>query len=660
MHGLDGAIDQTAEAALGKLGRTEREALPRLLRCLAVPVHDDRSATAGSSDLTARMVPWAEAVADVPTERLVKELIEARIIVSAGAAGEAGAHDAGLISVSHQRVFESWERARGIVAEHKEFFRIRDEVEAQRSRWQENGRPAALLLAKGVPLAEGQKIVKAYGKELNTDMRAYVAASTRRAQRLNVIMGATAAAFAVLFVAAALFWVKADSAQQVAATNYGAAKGALSDLVGVITRGLQNIEGIRVQTVQSVLAIVDQTIKKVEAVSAEDPEISRIRAEMLFQIGKAFQKKDDHAEAVKAAADSLDVRSKLTHFDQWKSNPAAFTSTPGLWRWELSLSLEFVGDLFREEKDDQDARERFDSTLAVRNELVTENKNNDEWARGVSQIYTRIGDIDIKSNLPAALSDYQSSLLIAAKYFQDRQADPLWQRELTWAFNKVGDVRLKRGDDPKTGDADARTAEYAAALEAFGNGLCLRRQISAHDPANTELRRDIPYSLDRIANAKLGLDDAEGAELAYFEALAVRRELVNSVPDDLRYLGDVGTSLVAIGDYYFVRNDLRHALAFYLAAVDVRTQVTVLSPNDDGARVILKKVEAKVKDIQKQFIAAYPQEDPSGDWWKTSVKDAESENAKRRSAAAQDPNACWDGVIASVEQIVVTTTATVH
>jgi tetratricopeptide (TPR) repeat protein len=660
MHGLDGAIDQTAEAALGKLGKAEIEALPRLLRCLAVPVHDLRSATTGSSDLTARMVPWAEAVPDAPTARLVKELTEARIIVTAGAGGQAGAYDAGLISVSHQRVFESWERARGIVAEHKEFFRIRDEVEAQRSRWQENGRPAALLLAKGVPLAEGQKIIKAYGKELSADMRAYVAASSRRAQRLNIIMGATAAAFAVLFVAAALFWVKAESAQQVAATNYDAAKGALSDLVGVITRGLQNIEGIRVQTVQSVLAIVDKTIRKVEAVSAEDPEISRIRGEMLFQIGKAFQKKEEHGEAVKAAAESLDVRSKLTHFDQWKSNPSVFTSTPGLWRWELSLSLEFVGDLFREEKDDQDARERFDSTLAVRSELVGENKDNDEWARGVSQIYTRIGDIEINSNLAAALRDYQGSLLIAAKYFQGRKEDPLWQRELTWAFNKVGDVRLKRGDAiPRTDDAAARTAEYAAALEAFGNGLCLRRLISAHEPANTELRRDIPYSLDRIGNAKLGLDDSEGAELAYFEALGIRRELVNSVPDDARYLGDVGMSLAAIGDYYFARNDLKRALAFYEAAVDVRLQVTVVSEKNDLARVVLTKVETRAADIRKQFLAVYPQEDPSSGWWEPLVKDAESENAKHRSAIAEDPNVCWDGVIASVEQIVVTT-ATIH
>ena len=58
-------------------------------------------------------------------------------------------------------------------------------------------------------------------------------------------------------------------------------------------------------------------------------------------------------------------------------------------------------------------------------------------------------------------------------------------------------------------------------------------------------------------------------------------------------------------------------------------------------------------------VVTYPQEDPSSGWWEPLVKDAESENAKHRSAIAEDPNVCWDGVIASVEQIVVTT-ATIH
>jgi hypothetical protein len=118
MHGLDGAIDETAEAALAGLGEAELAALPRLLRYLAVPVHDETTATAGATDLTVKMVPRSAAVRDPATERLVQALINARIIVSDAAGGPAG-EGARLIGISHQRVFESWERARAIVAAHR-------------------------------------------------------------------------------------------------------------------------------------------------------------------------------------------------------------------------------------------------------------------------------------------------------------------------------------------------------------------------------------------------------------------------------------------------------------------------------------------------------------------------------------------------------------
>ena len=72
--------------------------------------------------------------------------------------------------------------------------------------------------------------------------------------------------------------------------------------------------------------------------------------------------------------------------------------------------------------------------------------------------------------------------------------------------------------------------------------------------------------------------------LPHREALAIRRGLVNSVPDNALYLGDVATSLQHIGELYLARPDLKGGLAFYEAAVDVRLQVTLLSPNDGRAR----------------------------------------------------------------------------
>ena len=656
MHGLDGAINQSAEAALAGLDQAAIDSLPRLLRCLAVPVHDRKSATAAGSDLTVRTVTRHEAVPDTATDRLVRALIDTRI-VTAGSADTAGATDEGL-SVSHQRVFESWERARGIVSEHKEFFRIRDEVEAQRQRWQERGRPSALLVPKGVPLAEAQKIVEDYGEELDGDVRSYVAASGRRAQRLNIFMGATAAVFAVLFVAAAMLWFAAERAEQAATTSYGAAKGALSDLVSVITDGLRDIEGIRVATVQNILGIVDKTIQKVQRVSLEDSQLARIRADMMFQFGKAFQKKEDLESAARAAEESLIIRSNLTHFDRWKSAPAVFEATPADWRWELSQSLEFVGDLRRLVQNFQEARARFEETLAVRLQLVAHTPDNHDWAHGLCFVYVRLGDLDFNSNLTAAQRNYENSLALAAKYFDRNSADGRWQRELSWSFNKVGDVRARKGDDlAKAGDTTAKRVEYSAALAAFDHSLCLRRQISARSPSRTELTRDIAFSLDRIGRARHQLDDPPGAELAYFEALAIRRRLASSVPDNILFLGDVAASLQLIGDYFLARDDLKGALAFYDAAVDVRLEVTLKAPNDERARQNLTNAERRAEAARKRAMEKHAGEDFSGRWWQHSVAEAQNAYAKRLDERSLDLDACWSSVVASVKEMIATTGA---
>ena len=153
MGGLAGAINLTAEAALAHLGKAEVAALPRLLRSLAVPVHDSGPATAGATDLTVRTVPMTQAVPDEATARLVKALTDARIIVVTGSETGAQGDEDVLIGIAHQRVFESWERARKIIAEHRDFFRIREEVETQYQRWLKAKRSSARLIPKGVLLA---------------------------------------------------------------------------------------------------------------------------------------------------------------------------------------------------------------------------------------------------------------------------------------------------------------------------------------------------------------------------------------------------------------------------------------------------------------------------------------------------------------------------
>ncbi len=695
MNRLDGAINETAKAALGKLGDAEVAALPRLLRCLAAPVTDRKSAGTAPSGLTVRMVPRTEAVPDDATARLVDALIGARIIVTTGASGaggggggdatgdadvSAGEHspaagaskpDAGtakptaaddLIGIAHQRVFESWEDARNIIADNRDFFRIRQEVADQFRRWQDNARPPALLLAKGLPLLEAEKIVKAHGSELGGDIRDYVAASSRRARLLNVIVGTAAAVFFALFVVSAVLGLMTRSAQQAASANYQASKGALGSLITLITNGLRDTKGIEVATVQNVLSLVDQTIAKVQAVSGGDPELSDIRADMLYQGGKMFQKKQDSKDAIKDASDSLTILSQITGYDKRTAAPAAFAAAPAARRWDLVQSIELIGDLLREQKQYPAARGRFEEALGVDNALVSEAPDNDDWAQGVSQLYTRIGDVDVMTDLDAAQRDYQGSMAIAAKYFQLKPDNVSWQRELAWPYAKFADVAQRRGDaDTNAADADSRVASYSAARDALENSLCLRRQAAAREPAKTEYARDVSYTLDRVGAIMDRLRDTAGAELAYFESLAIRRGLAGSVADNALYLGDVALSLTLIGDHDRALGNTAAALAFYDAAAAARETIVGQSPTDRSAQQNAAAAHKKADDLQAQLVAGQPTQEFAGAWWLTVVSDAEAASAKLRATAGAAANDCMDKVVASVDQAVgPVTTATVH
>jgi tetratricopeptide (TPR) repeat protein len=652
MQRLDGAINQSAEGALAELGDAELAALPRLLRCLAVPVDDHGSATARSGGLTVRVVPRSVAVPDDATARLVKALTEARIIVATGSDDEAEIDRKAMIGISHQRVFESWGKARAIIAEAKGFFRVRQEVETRRQRWEQNNRPAELLLAKGVPLAEAQEIVNDYGDELDDEIRSYVAASNRRAQRWNVFVRTAAVVFGILFLGAAALGFTTWAAQKSASANYEVAMGVVNDLSTEMTQVLADVSGIPVSVVQNVLSIVDKTIQKVQSVSAGDPQVARIRADMLFLRAKTFQKKDNLIQAGEAAAASLEIRRKLARYDEWPSGPAVSRSIPQQWRWDLSRSLELTGDLDRLAQKYGTARLQFVNTLAIRDQLYEEARDNEEWAKGVSQIHTRIGDIDIATNPAEALAHYQSALEIAAGFFSRNRTDDPWQRELSWAFNKVGDVHRKRGETAAaTGDSLGKKTEFEAALEAYDNSLCLRRGISARDEARTELIRDNSYSLDRIGAAKLALDDPAGAETAYFESLQIRRKLANSVKDNGLYLSDVGASLQLIGEYYLARKDSVNAVAFHDAAADVRTEALLRLPDDRRAQQNAERAGRTAQSLRQRVAAQDPAADFSGGWWRKRVKDVETAHAAQMPAPGTRPQDCWDKVVATADQI---------
>jgi hypothetical protein len=174
LGGLEGAVDKDAEAALQTLGDAERGRLPRLLRQLVVPARDrDNAVSTRRAPFDIHPVSFAKAAYDETSARLVHTLIDARILLSSGADSQA------ILRLAHTRVLDAWQRAKAIVAENADFYRIRADLETQRRRWEAAAsvRERDLFLLRDPDLANGIHLQKRWGDELTPDLRTFITES---------------------------------------------------------------------------------------------------------------------------------------------------------------------------------------------------------------------------------------------------------------------------------------------------------------------------------------------------------------------------------------------------------------------------------------------------------------------------------------------------
>ena len=165
LGGVAGAIDRAAERALDGAGGSE--ALPGLLYQLAIPVH------AGST-LVVRAAKLIDAAPDAAARRLVDALVEARILLHSNERGVP------IVRLAHQRVLESWRRAREIVTSNFAVFRVRDEAEDRRVRLRQRVSMSAAAVFAVLAVVAGWQYLDARAAKQAAEQSEKMAVSERR------------------------------------------------------------------------------------------------------------------------------------------------------------------------------------------------------------------------------------------------------------------------------------------------------------------------------------------------------------------------------------------------------------------------------------------------------------------------------------------------
>ena len=629
LGGLKGIVNEAGETALTSLGEAEKARLPRLLRQLAVPTHDQDAIGKGS--LTIRAVPLAQAAPDETARRLLDALVTARLVTTSGIEVEA------QVRLAHQRVLEDWTRARGIVAESADFYRIRADLEESRRKW-ETGKRRDELLIRGLALAEAESIAGKYGDELTPEVLAYVRASRNRANRAQMLGWGAAAVFFLLAIAAGIEakvahdqrtaaeaarvqaeqetkraeqqTQRAEQETQRADRNFTAAKQTVDALIFNIAQGLRDVVGMRVETTRKILNTVQETIDQLTLTGPDDPQLLRSRGVMFDNFVSTYLAAGDLKDASAAATQSLDNARKLVAQDQGDAGA----------QHDLSVSLNRLGDVKLQAGDPAGALAAYQESLDNARKLVAQDQGNAVAQRDVLVSLNRIGNEKQQQNDRAgALAAYQEMLDGARKLAAQDQDNAEAQRDVSVGLKEIGAVKLQGGDqagalaanqesldnlrklaerDPDNalakrdlleglsalGDVKLRAGDQAGALASYQEGLEIVRKLASQDRGNAQVQRDLSVSLNRLGDVKLQAADRVGALAAYQESLDIARKLAAQDQGNAQAQRDVSMSLNNLGDVKLQAGDRAGALAAYQESLDIARKLAARDQGDARAQ----------------------------------------------------------------------------
>ena len=127
------------------------------------------------------------------------------------------------MSVAHEALLREWQRIKEWLTENREFLRMRDRLDLSLKLWLSRGKQKDDLLGPGLPLAEGEKLVKDFGSSLSREQTDYIDASIaerkRRKRAQERIRYAVMAAISVLAIVAGFQWLQAEHQRQTAEQN---------------------------------------------------------------------------------------------------------------------------------------------------------------------------------------------------------------------------------------------------------------------------------------------------------------------------------------------------------------------------------------------------------------------------------------------------------
>ena len=594
---LKGALARHAETVFSTLRLQEQSAFPLVMRHLVTLGQGEEEVP------NRRTVPYNDFVAAGETDHdqktgakgFVDLFVEKRLFVA-----DTDPHGQVTVSVAHEALLREWQRVKEWLTENREFLRMRDRLDSSLRLWLSRGKQKDDLLGPGLPLAEGEKLVKDFEPSLSQEEADYIHSSIaerkRRKQIQERIRYAVMAGITAALVAAVIFGLvsfrqyrraeRAKVAADQSAKRATLARNEAEKLINFMTIALRD----KLKPIGR-LDLLDDVNQRVlayyDSVSGGDdsPEIQRQRSVALVNYGDIRKDRGDLSGALQSYGDSLAIRERLVQQNSKNIE----------WQRDLAVGIAKVGDVLNDQGDSSGALEKYNAALAVLENAAKQEPSNAATRRELSFELERVGGVlEDRGDLTRALQSYLDCLAIRQTLTTQSPSDVEKQHELSLIFLRIGPVLMRQGD-------------LTGAVKSYRDSLSIQKNLADQDPTNATWQQELSVSLESVGRGLSEQGDLVGGSKMYYDALSIREKLTERDPSNAAWQRMLARSYDDLSDTLIMQGDLAAGLKSCRDALAIRERLAKQDPSNAYAQrdvAIGDDDVGKILDLQGDSLGA--------------------------------------------------------
>lgn len=244
-------------------------------------------------------------------------------------------------------------------------------------------------------------------------------------------------------------------------------------------------------------------------------------------------------DALLQSGHSLEAQNAYTEAQAIAERLAASDATNAEWQRELSVSLNYLGNVAEAQGNLDEAKRHYTGYKAIAERLAASDPANAAWQRDLWMSNGKLGDLErAQGNFPEAMRLWTLANGITQRLATRAPANAAWQRDHSVSLEKLGNLAMAQGN-------------LAGALHVFTESKAIRERLAASDPANAERQRDLSVSLNKVGDLAVAQGDLAGALRSFSKSKAIREHLAASDPANAVWQRDLSYSCWVIATKVF-------------------------------------------------------------------------------------------------------------